>query len=169
MADKRLFFALWPSRRQREGLRESIDPLCPLIGGRLVEEDNWHVTLVFIGEFPGERIPELLAAASAISAGPIRLRFDRLTFWRKPGIACLQGKAVPPALEELVTLLQKALIPFGYAPDPRDFRPHITVARKVRPFAEMRLARPIDLAWSEFELLESVSAPGGVRYCPVKQ
>ena len=169
MADRKLFFALWPSHRQREQLRDSINPTLPGIEGRYVDRRNWHVTLVFIGQFPGERVPELLSESAAIETGPIRLRFDTLTCWRKPKIACLCARSVPTALTELVRSLQKTMIPFGYPPDPRVFRPHITVARKVRPFRETRLAQAIELTWSDFVLLESVSVQGGVRYYPVKQ
>ena len=100
---------------------------------------------------------------------PIRLRFDALTFWQKPKVACLHAKTTPPELESLVTGLQKMLIPFGYAPDPRVYRPHITVARRCRNFAEIRLARAIELTWDDFELVETVSVRGGVQYYPVKQ
>lgn len=169
MADRKLFFALWPSHRQREQLRDTINPALISVEGRYVDRRNWHVTLVFIGNFPEDRIPDLLSAAGAIDPGRIRLRFDTLTFWQKPRVACLHAKTVPPALSDLVKSLQKTLIPLGYPPDPRVYRPHITVARKVRPFQETRLARPIELAWSEFELMESVSVRGGVQYYPVKQ
>ena len=169
MADKKLFFALWPSHRQREQLRDTIIPTLSTVEGNAVERGNWHVTLVFIGGFPEEKIPELLAAAELIDPGQIRLRFDSITFWQRPKIACMHTRTVPPELERLVKSLQQTLIPFGYAPDPRVYRPHITVARKARVFQEIRLARPIELTWSDFELVESVSVRGGVRYHPVKQ
>jgi len=169
VADKKLFFALWPSHRQREMLRDTIGPALTSVEGSVVDRRNWHITLVFIGDFPEERIPTLLAAAKQIEPGEIRLRFDSVTFWQRPKIACIHARIVPPELETLVHSLQRVLIPFGYAPDPRVYRPHITVARKVRAFPETRLARPIELNWTEFELVESVSLRGEVQYHPVKQ
>jgi 2'-5' RNA ligase len=76
---------------------------------------------------------------------------------------------VPPELEKLVTGLQQALIPFGIEPEERVYRPHITVSRKARTFQEIRLARPVELQWSEFELVESLSIRGDVQYHPLKQ
>ena len=169
MADKKLFFALWPSHRQRETLRDTINPSLSTVEGAAVDRRNWHVTLVFIGDFPEEKIPGLQAAVDVIDPGEVRLRFDSITFWQRPKIACMHTRTVPPALEQLVKSLQQALIPFGYAPDPRVYRPHITVARKVRAFQEVRLARPIELSWTDFELVESVSVRGGVQYHPLKQ
>jgi 2'-5' RNA ligase len=169
VADKKLFFALWPSVRQRELMRDIINPALSTVEGNAVERSNWHVTLVFIGDFPEERIPALQSAVSVIDPGEIRLRFDTMTFWQRPKIACMHARTVPPELEHLVKSLQQALIPFGYAPDPRVYRPHITVARKVRAFPDIRLARSIELSWTEFTLMESVSFRGQVSYHPVKQ
>ena len=169
MADKTLFFALWPSHRQREMMRDTIGPALSTVEGNAVDRRNWHITLVYIGDFPEEKIPGLLSAVDVIDPGEIRLRFDTLSFWQRPKIACLHARTVPPALEQLVKSLQQALIPFGYAPDPRVYRPHITVSRKVRTFPESRLARPIELSWSDFELVESVRFRGEVQYHPVKQ
>jgi 2'-5' RNA ligase len=169
VADKKLFFALWPSHRQREMLRDTIGPSISNVEGTPVDRRNWHITLVFIGDVPEEKIPGLRSAVEVIDPGEIRLRFDTVSFWQKPKIACIHARTVPPELERLVTSLQQAMIPFGYTPDPRVYRPHITVARKVRVFPETRLARPIELTWSEFELVESVSFRGEVQYHPVKQ
>jgi 2'-5' RNA ligase len=169
VADKKLFFALWPSPRQREVLRDTIGPALSTVEGNPVDRRNWHITLVYIGEFPEDRIPALHAAANTIEPGEIRVRFDTLTFWQRPKVAAMLTRTVPPELAHLVKSIQQALIPFGYAPDPRVYRPHITVARKVRSFQDIRLARPIELSWTEFELVESVSFRGEVQYHPLKQ
>jgi 2'-5' RNA ligase len=169
VADRKLFYALWPSPRQLDLLRDAINPALSTVEGQPVGRNNWHVTLVYIGDFPEERIPALMAAVDTIDPGEIRLRFDSLTFWQKPKIACVHTKMVPPELERLVAALHQALIPFGIEPDERVYRPHITVSRKVRAFQEVRLARPIELQWSGFELIETISYRGEVQYRPVKQ
>jgi len=150
-------------------LRDAIGPAMSSVEGDTVDRRNWHVTLVYIGDFAEEKIPGLMSAVDVIEPDEIRLRFETLTFWQRPKVACVHARTVPPALEQLVKSLQQALIPFGYAPDPRVYRPHITVARKVRTFPETRLARPVELSWTEFELVESVRLRGEVQYHPVKQ
>ena len=169
MADKRLFFALWPDRRQQETLRNTISPIARLVEGNAVYRGNWHVTLVFIGQFPEDRVAELLIAAAAIEPEPFRLRFDRLTFWQRPRIACLQAMSVPPQLQSLVSELNELLSGFNVDLKMETYRPHITVVRKARTFEPIILARPLELQWSGFELVESISSPGGVQYCPLKQ
>jgi 2'-5' RNA ligase len=160
---------LWPSPRQREMLRDTIGPALSTVEGQPVDRRNWHITLVYIGDFPEEKIPALQSAVAVIDPGQIRVRFDKVSFWQRPKIAAMLTRNVPPDLEHLVTSIQQALIPFGYAPDTRVYRPHITVARKVRAFQEVPLARPIELTWSEFELVESVSYRGEIQYHPLKQ
>ena len=169
MSDRRLFFALWPSDRQREQLRDIIPPALSTVEGQAVHRSNWHVTLVFIGTFPGERIPDLQAAVDHLQPIDVRLRFDTLKFWQRPKIAAMLPVTVPPELTQIVHGIEQALLPFSFTPNERTYRPHITVARKVRAFDTVRLARPFELSWASFELVESVPSTSGVIYRPLKQ
>ena len=167
MSERRLFFALWPSDRQRELLRDTLRPVVTSIEGDMVDRRNWHVTLVFIGSFAEEQIPFLQTAAAEIEFDSIRLRFDRVEFWQRPKVATLMPRAVPPALESLVRSLQSLLTAFDIDPEDRLYRPHITVARRAKAFETVPLTRPLDLEWQDFELVESVSGPSGVLYRPL--
>ncbi len=167
MADRRLFFALWPSDRQRELLRDALRPVLTSVEGRRVDRRNWHVTLVYIGDFPEEQVPFLEAAAAEVACEPMRLRFDRLAFWPRPKVACLLPLTTPPALESLVQSLASVLAAFDRRVEDRVYRPHITVARRVvRPFDDQFLSRPLDLEWSGFTLVESETSPAGTVYRP---
>lgn len=169
MDERRLFFALWPDHRQRETLRDLLTPVLSSVEGNKVDRRNWHVTLVFIGEFPARRIPELQEAVSDIRCPTLRLRFDRVSFWARPKVAALQTATVPVEMSSLVTQIEMAAEPFGFRPQNRTYRPHITLARKVRAFHPEPLARPTELVWSGFELMESVPTARGVHYSPLKQ
>ena len=169
MDNKRLFFALWPDDRQRETLRNTMSPVARQVEGSAVYRGNWHVTLVFIGDVPANRIAELQAATSGIEVEAFRLRFDRLAFWQRPRIACLQAMSVPPPLDALVNDLNAALVPFGNEPDKGHYRPHITAVRRARAFEPIVLARPLELSFDGFELVESVSTREGGQYRPLKQ
>ncbi len=169
MTDRRLFFALWPDDRQRERLRDAMAPLARQVEGRAVPRGNWHVTLVFLGNQPEERIPQFLKVANTVSMGEVRLRFDKLVFWQRPKIACLQTMSIPPTLERLVTTLRNALEPFEIEPEVGTYRPHITAVRAARSFEPLNVARPLELTFSDFVLVESVSTREGVQYRPLKQ
>ena len=150
-------------------LRDIIDPALGVIEGTAVDRRNWHVTLVFIGAFAEANISALQAAVSEIGPFDFRLCFDRISFWQRPKIASVHPRNVPSGLEQLVRSIEQRLKPFGFEPNERTYRPHITVARRARRFPEVPLARPIDLQWSSFELVESLSSSRGQQYHPLKQ
>ncbi len=169
MSSRRVFFALWPDDRQRDRLRDYISPLAKLVEGRAVYRGDWHVTTAFIGEFPQERLPDLQARAAQIAVEPFRLRFDRVEFWPRPKVASLVAATVPPALQQLVDAQNALLSDFGIMIEERTYRPHITVVRGAKPFETQRLAQPAVIEWSGFQLVESISQPGGATYRPLKQ
>ena len=169
METRRLFFALWPDHGQRERLRDEIGPAAKSVEGRAIDRRNWHVTLVFIGAFPAHRVPYLLQRAEGVRVAPFRLIFDRLEYWARPRIASLCAATVPPELQGLVDRLNTIMLDLGLKPEDRAYRPHITIARNVRAFTTERLTQRVTTEWSGFELVESVSGPGGVTYVPVKQ
>ena len=169
MNTKRLFFALWPDHRQRDRLRDVITSVSKTVEGRAVDRRNWHVTLAFIGAFPEHRVPYLLERAAEIPVEPFRLNFDRLEYWPRPRVASLSAAMVPPELQALVDSLNAVILDLGLKPEDRNYRPHITVARSARAFTTERLTQRVTTEWSSFELVESVSGPGGVSYSPLKQ
>ncbi|HSN51163.1 MAG TPA: RNA 2',3'-cyclic phosphodiesterase [Woeseiaceae bacterium] len=169
MTTKRIFFALWPDDRQRDRLRDQIRPLAKLVEGQVDYRGDWHVTTAFIGSFPEADIPGLLARAAEIPVEPFRLRFDRVEFWPRPKVASLVAPTVPPELQRLVDAHNALLADYGVAFEDRTYRPHITVVRRARPFETQRLAQPAVVDWTGFELVESVSQPGGATYHPLKQ
>ncbi len=169
MNTKRLFFALWPDHRQRDRLRDVVASVAKTVEGRAVDRRDWHVTLAFIGPFPENRVPYLLERAAQIEVEPFRLNFDRLEYWARPRVASLSAATVPPALQQLVDALNAVLLDLGLKPEDRNYRPHITVVRNARAFPTERLTQRVTTEWSSFELVESVSVPGGVSYVPLKQ
>lgn len=169
MENKRLFFALWPDHRQRERLRDIINPVARTVEGRAIDRRDWHVTLAFIGAFPERQIPDLMRRAAEIQVEPFRLSFDRLEFWPRPKVASLTAATVPEELQRLVSSLNALLQDEGVAVEDRIYRPHITVVRNARTFPTERLAQRAMTEWSGFELVESISGPGGATYRPLKQ
>jgi len=169
MSTRRLFFALWPDNRQRDRLRDVINSVAKSVEGKAVDRRNWHVTLPYIGQFEERQVSDLQELAAQVEVQPFRLVFDRLEFWARPKVACLAAATVPPELEQLVSSLNDVLQFVGVTPEDRTYRPHITVSRSTRAFTTERLTQRAMTEWSGFELMESVSGPGGVSYVPLKQ
>jgi 2'-5' RNA ligase len=169
VSTRRLFFALWPDNRQRERLRDVINSVAKTVEGRAVDRRSWHITLPFIGDVEERHIEDIQASADQVEVEPFRLVFDRLEYWVRPKVACLAVATVPSELTELMSSLNDVLTLVGVTPNDRTYRPHITVTRNARTFPTERLTQRVITEWSGFELMESVSAPGGESYFPLKQ
>jgi 2'-5' RNA ligase len=163
----RLFFALWPDSALRQALSGRVEDITASIEGKPQRPDQWHVTLEFLGQVPRERQPALRAAAARVSRPSMAIEFDRVEHWRKPQVVCLVASRVPAELATLVAQLRAALVAEGFATDLRPFRPHLTLARKVRSAADSLLDPPFVWRSGGFALVRSVTDPAGSRYEPL--
>ena len=109
------------------------------------------------------------AAAGTIRCPTIKLGFERIDFWKRPKIMSLRATSAPSELIDLVGSLESAAGTFGLKPEKRAYKAHMTIARKARFFEPITLAQPVELHWSGFQLIESISTPTGVQYKPLKQ
>lgn len=161
---RRLFFALWPDSRLREQMMRTARPIAARAPGRLQEPQQWHVTLVFLGAVPATRLPDVHEAAAAVRAEPFELTLDTVEYWRRAGVVCLTARQTPPALERLVAALRGELDQRGFATEQRAYRPHLTLARRVRPPPELPAPDPLIWPATEFVLVESTSGDHGSVY-----
>lgn len=163
----RLFFALWPDEPQRDLLARRLPPLMADVRGKPQRPDQWHVTLEFLGAVPVDRQPAVRAAAEATVGEPVTITFDLLDHWRRPQVYCLSASVTPGPLVRLVSELRAALFAAGFVPDSRDYRPHVTLARKVRTAPVAPLPEPIVWMADRFALVRSLSDPAGSLYEPL--
>ena len=160
---KRLFFALWPDNRVRSQLTE-VAGLLPIDTGRRVPSENFHITLVFLGNVQEQAIPELAAAAERLRLPGFALRIDRCGWWKQAKAAWLAPAYTPPPLLDLVEQISQLSRTAGLPVDKRDYSPHLTVARKLtRPLTALSF-EPISWDVMDFCLVESVTHEQGARY-----
>jgi RNA 2',3'-cyclic 3'-phosphodiesterase len=91
--------------------------------------ENFHITLVFLGEARPEQLEELDSALSRLQVAPVTLRIAGLGLFGKAKAHNLHARVTPtPDLmalqEKLVRLARQA----GFAPETRRFVPHVTLA-----------------------------------------
>ena len=72
---KRLFFALWPDDEVRAKLLDKAR-LLPINTGHHVPPENFHITLVFLGNVEDQAIPELTDGAEGLSIPSFRLQIN---------------------------------------------------------------------------------------------
>jgi 2'-5' RNA ligase len=161
----RLFVAVWPPPSLVGWLRELQRPDRPSL--RWTTEDQWHVTLRFLGGIDEEAQGSLRAALTEVAAtvDPFDARAGPLPRSLGRGVLVLPVEG----LDALAARLAGATREIGQPPPDRPFRGHITLARARRPGALTgldKLAGAMSDQWSvtEITLVQSDLQPEGARY-----
>jgi 2'-5' RNA ligase len=164
--ERRLFFALWPGPDALVAATGAVHRLVPQGTGRPQRPDQLHLTLEFLGGVPEARLASVLEAGEAVagSATPFEIFLDRLEHWQRPQVLCLTASVVPEPLVALGRSLRTALSARGFDPQDRPFRPHLTLARKVRLPPPAEAVGLLRWAAHEYSLVESVTSREGSRY-----
>lgn len=134
-----------------------------------VGEENWHLTLAFLGERDAAGVEAAHCALARLgSAEPPRLEFGRIATFppRGPWRVLVLGLSRAEGLQEVYTVLNRALEAEGRKRDlsplnperTRLWTPHITLARKAK--ASQALPSPELRARAE-ALLQAESPKGG--------
>jgi 2'-5' RNA ligase len=142
-----------------------------------------HLTLKFLGETPASSLPEIEGALARAVRGtsPFRLRLGEPgTFGNRRGPRVLwidvEGDVGP--LLQLQAAVERELAVAGFAPEEREFSPHLTLARvpqPPRPGLAERVARALaavtapsgEIEVTEVVLMRSRLQPGGAVYSRV--
>lgn len=122
----RLFVSLRPPVDACASLADAVTGL------RTTRVDQWHVTLGFLGEV-ADPAPLSGPVAEAAAASPaLGLRLAGGGFFRGPGAlyAALTGDV--DGLHALAAGVRRACRQAGVPLEPRPYRPHLTVARRLR-------------------------------------
>jgi len=133
MKSNRVFLALEPGKSIRAALcdfQQRLKPTCPDI--RWVKRENFHLTLAFLGELPGERI-ELLK--DALDAMVLEKAFKMTvagigTFGKERQPRVLWAGVMPcQQLDNLQQQTASALQAAGIRFDEKPFSAHLTLGR----------------------------------------
>lgn len=166
--NRRLFFALWPSDTVRAELAAAAQSHAAL--GRAIAARNLHVTVVFLGAVPEQRVAHALETALSVQKltfdGKFLLHFDRVEFWRRSSLVCLTAEHVPPELQALVTALRAGLRERGFElrGEHETFRPHVTLVRDAARAPAAGGVVSVQWPVDSFALVESEVGQRGSEY-----
>jgi 2'-5' RNA ligase len=167
----RLFVAVWPPASLVSQLRDLERPARP--GLRWTTEDQWHVTIRFLGavdEVEQRQLQGLLGkVATALDVFEVRADPAAQSLGRAVWVLPVAG------LDTLAARVAEATRGVGQPPPNRPFRGHITLARARRPGALAGLRTSMSLTqgeagasgrWriTEITLVRSDLRPEGARY-----
>ncbi len=170
-AGRRLFVAvpLPPVLREFVVAAQSMLPSMP--GLRLMHEDQWHVTLAFIGEVGENKAEAARLVVESLPAGlggeAVIERFLMLPSPRRARVVALELADRSRAFSRLFEAVMSGLEQAGVMErEKRPFRPHLTIARlrdpgEVQPRSECGAAR---YALESVCLYESQLRPQGALY-----
>jgi 2'-5' RNA ligase len=99
-----------------------------------VETENLHLTLVFLGTIGQDRVPAILDAMRTAAAGTsaFTAKVSGLGVFPNPHKTQVVWAGLTEGGEALANLQRKLaakLMPLGFKPDSRPFRPHLTLGR----------------------------------------
>ena len=136
---------------------------------RVVPRENYHLTLLFIGETT--RIDDARAALHSLrlSHDPIDLVFNGIgSFKQHNGFTWWVGIEPSPALASLAAELTRTYRAAGFTFDTRSFKPHITLARKVTTTRPIALEAPsYAMKADRLSLMRSTNKDGSMVYTEI--
>ncbi|MBR5768912.1 MAG: RNA 2',3'-cyclic phosphodiesterase [Clostridia bacterium] len=160
----RLFVAIEFPQELKDALASVITSLKEQ-GARanFTRRENMHLTLAFIGETP--RLADAKAALDTVKAAPFRVALEGSgafgdVFW--------VGAHHNPDMQRLAGKVRDALRAAGFTLDPKPFKPHITIARRLDCPGKPEVDVPKESAFvTEFVLMRSDRVDGRLVYTPV--
>lgn len=100
--------------------------------GNYSREQNFHLTLIFLGELEEAQLPVIEEAINNVSWEAFEVTFSRLGYFKRDGGDLWWiGLDKTPALMALQRDLSKELEQRGFMVEHRAFQPHLTLARQV--------------------------------------
>ena len=173
----RTFIAIELSQETREYLskiQQQTQTVCRR--GNYVPEDNFHITLHFLGEITAADIEPLKIAMfeAAQKNRAFELELGRIGFFPKGRNGVLwAGLKKSSSMERLFFQLQKSLERQGFGRGKKGLSPHITLGREVEPqrgFSDVEKAVRVEgkpFVVDKISLMESVRMGPRLVYKPI--
>lgn len=163
-----VFFGLLPDEATRAAMRHAVERLRAAhpAQGRWPDAARYHLTLHFLGRYPG--VPDGLIVAARAAAGQVRapafdLVLDRAGHFAH-GVGWLGCAETATGLQRLWQVLGEALAQAGLAPKGHPgYKPHVTVLRDARSALPFQPIEPIRWPVRDFVLIDSEPGPRPVH------
>ena len=156
----RLFIAINLSDEMKDALIDAQNALYDHgVSGNYTGEDNLHLTLAFIGDYPDAQ--PVLDALATVSFTPFALQLD--------GMGCFgdlwwAGMADSAPLASVVRRIRRALADHDISFDRKRFSPHITLLRRARGRLPGIDLAPASMTVDTISLMRSDRGRNGMIY-----
>jgi 2'-5' RNA ligase len=167
--------------RQMADLQHQLEKRVPHRSVRWVRTEGIHLTLKFLGDTPSDDLPGIEKALAAVARNAPVSTFtvggiSCFPHTRRPRVVWVGVQEPAGRLAALQDAIEEVMVPFGYEPEGRGFKPHLTlgrVRRKVRRndvaqvgevVAGTEVGQLAEVVADRFALIRSVLKPSGAEY-----
>ena len=162
----RLFIAIQLDPQMKEYLSSVQDQFRDRnIRGNYTPEENFHLTLAFIGEYP--RPEDVLDVISEVEFDPFEITLDQVGCF---GDLWWIGFQENPVLAQLVRRLRYGLTQAGIPFDKKRFKAHITLLRRA-DYAKGHIgtitSKPVSMKVDRISLMRSTQGKHGMIYTEI--
>jgi len=159
-ATSRIFLALWPGPRTRAATAAWQFAQRWPAKARVIAPSNLHMTLHFIGAVPTDSVP-VVAARLSVPFRSLAFELDHVEVWPR-GLLVLAPTRPCDELVALHARLADRLLTLQLPLEQREFRPHVTLARRAAAAAPVGPAPP-PVRWMAQGYVLAVSENGRYR------
>lgn len=140
---------------------------------KAIAQQNYHITLAFLGAIEQQALISLMASAQHVAAqlrpvNPKVLLLDQVGLFHKAKVLYLGIRKVPHWLSDLAKQLSCAATHLIIFQEKRPYHAHMSLYRKASQLTDEVPAPNIKIEVTSFSLYQSVSSERGVKYKPVK-
>jgi RNA 2',3'-cyclic 3'-phosphodiesterase len=154
----RLFFALWPDADVIRQFASAASQLTLQNAGRLVNPENYHLTLAFVGEVADASLAVLQQIGRTQRASCCNIAFNGVDYWPESKVIVAAAEESPDSLRDLSAQLYEAVVHHQLKtalPRPQLLRAHVTLARKVSQVPVLPALAPFVWHVNRFSLMRS--------------
>lgn len=154
---------------------------CSALKGSWVKDENFHLTLKFLGEIDQPMLESIGQVLDPIPQNNsyISLKLGRLGYFNKSrdryGVIWIDVEGEIHKLNRIYDIIEEGLEPLGFRREKRPFKPHITLGRRVvlnKPFNQLQYLKDVKIDHSflldKLVLMRSEEIMGKRTYTPIK-
>ena len=168
----RLFIAINFSNEIKGKLAAAQDALRKhALSGNFTRAENLHLTLIFLGETPQSKLETIKQAMDTIQEKAFELRANGSgRFRRSGGDIWWIGMEENHTLKKIHHTLADSLTASGFEIEEREFKPHLTLARKVLLKSDKNVPKITDsfnITVDKISLMKSEQIKGTLIYTEI--
>lgn len=139
--------------------------LCWPAVNRLVPAQNYHLTLVFLGDISNGQLSTLRELLDDVRHSSFEMTLKEVGYWPDSTTLWLGPDHAPEQLSALAVKCRSIANRAGIKSGKKRYHPHLTLARKTKtPPAMPLIEANFKVGFDSFQLYQSLPGNDGVRY-----